>query len=411
MAQHRMRSSHCRSAAGALLLALTTGCTVAPAPPGPSPVVPPATAIATEPQARYVAVAFEALPSISDRDWVAAWPALLQSCRALAKVDAWKTACTRAQPISGRNAQEVRGYFAEQFDAYRIEAAGAEGVARAATADAGLVTGYYEPVLKGSRRPNDRYTVPLYRVPDDLVVVDLAMLYPELTGLRLRGRMQGRRLVPYLARSEISRSKALAGQELLWVEDAIEAFFLQVQGSGRVRFDDGTTVRVAFAEHNGHPYRSIGRWLVDQGELTADQVSMQGIKAWAARNPQHVQTLLDHNPSFVFFRELPLGDPQAGASGSLGVPLTPGASVAADPRFVPIGAPLVLALHPASTATATVRPVLAQDTGTAIRGPLRFDLYWGVGAEAGERAGRQRQQVDAWLLTPRGVAPSALLKR
>jgi len=253
--------------------------------------------------------------------------------------------------------------------------------------------------------------VPLYRVPDDLLIVDLASVYPDLSKMRLRGKLQGRRVVPYPSRSEITDANPLAGSELVWVDDPIEAFFLQIQGSGRVQFENGEMVRIGYGDQNGHPYRSIGRWLVEQGELTLDQASMQGIKAWTERNPARLKELLDRNPSYVFFRELPLGDPQAGPIGALGVALTPGYSLAADTRFVPPGAPVVLATTEPTAGAALTRPMLVQDTGGAIRGPLRFDFFWGYGAEAGERAGRQRTEGSAWVLVPKGVNPEALLKR
>jgi membrane-bound lytic murein transglycosylase A len=182
-----------------------------------------------------------------------------------------------------------------------------------------------------------------------------------------------------------------------------------VQGSGRVRLRDGSMIRVGYADTNGHPYRSIGRVLVDRGELALDQASMQGIMAWARANPRRVAELLNENPSYVFFREVPLGDPQAGPVGALGVALTPGYSVAVDARFIPLGAPLLISSeHPVSGA-ALQRLMLAQDTGGAIRGPLRFDFFWGFGAEAAVPAGRQRHDVQAWLLVPRGVRPEKLV--
>jgi membrane-bound lytic murein transglycosylase A len=369
---------------------------------------PPSTAtIASDGQARYQRTAIDALPATADADWLGAWPAWLQSCSVLVKRAPWKEVCRQAASVDATSAAAVRAYFARSFDVHRV-LAGANSVE---PRDAGLVTGYYEPLVMGSRKRTPRFREPLYRVPGDLIVVDLAGVYPELAGLRLRGRLQGQRLTPYLTRGEIAKSGALRGQELLWLDDPIEAFFLQVQGSGRVRLDDGTTIRVAYAEHNGHPYRSIGRWLIDRGELTLDQASMQGIKAWAARHPQRVNELLAQNPSFVFFRELPLGDPLLGPKGSLGVALTPGVSLAADPRFIPSGAPLLLATADPATGAPLVRPMVVQDTGSAIRGPLRFDVFWGHGADAADRAGKQRHAGAAWIFTPGGVAPEALLGR
>ncbi len=405
----------------ALAFAVLAGCrTVAPPPPA---VTAPAPQIKAVVQVRYERVPLEALPSVTDADLVAAWPAWLASCVAFARGEAphlaaWRIPCDAAltvEPI----APILRNYFARHFDAYRIlaqarEDAGAES-RLLDVSDRGRITGYYEPLLEGSRTRTPRFTVPLHRRPDDLLTVDLASVYPELAGRRVRGRLvdtaNGKRVVPYWSREELATGARLAGAELLWVDDPIEAFFLHVQGSGRVRLPDGSVVRVGYADVNGHPYRSIGRWLVERGELALDEASMQGIQAWARANPQRLDELLNQNPSYVFFRELPLGDPNAGPLGALNVALTAGYSVAVDPQFVPLGAPVVIATqHPATNAP-LVRLVLAQDTGGAIRGPLRFDLFWGTGREAGAIAGRQRHDASAWILVPKGLAPAALIAR
>lgn len=394
-----------------LFAALLAGCAVRrPAPPTP-PVPPAPAAPAVEVRAVFEPIDFEQLPAARADDWVAAWPAFLQSCRALGRRDAWRNVCSEAGSIDGNDANRIKAFFADGFDAYRVRARRIEGEREVDTHDAGLMTGYYEPLLRGSRTRSEQYVTPLYRVPPDLLVIDLGSLYPELANLRLRGRQQGRRVVPYPSRAEITNGSSLAGQELVWVDDPVEAFFLQIQGSGRVQFADGSMVRLGYGDQNGHPYRSIGRWLVDQGELTLEQASMESIKAWAARNPSRAKELLDQNPSFVFFRELPLGDPKAGPVGALGVPLTPGYSLAADSRHIPLGAPLVVATTDPSSGRPLIRPMLVQDTGGAIRGPLRFDFFWGYGAEAGQVAGRQKHEVSAWLLVPRGSAPETLLRR
>ena len=169
----------------------------------------------------------------------------------------------------------------------------------------GLITGYYEPLLKGSRKSSNRYRFPLYTVPKELLIVDLSKVYPELQGLRLRGRLKGRRIIPYYSRAEIEAdSSHLQGYELLWVEDAVELFFLQIQGSGRIEMENGEIVRVGYQDQNGHPYQSIGKLLVERGELSLDKASMQGIKAWGIRNPEKLNELLHQNPSYVFFREV-----------------------------------------------------------------------------------------------------------
>ncbi len=399
-------------AAAGLMLA---GCATRPAPPpAPKPPVPvpaPPVAAKAEVRARYEPIVFEMLPSTRDEDWAAAWPAFLQTCRALGKRDAWRAVCSDAVVLNAPDGAQARQFFATRFDGFRLLAESFDEGRLTETRSTGLVTGYYEPVLTGSRTQNARFASPLYRVPSDLLVIDLASVYPDLASMRLRGKLEGRRIVPYPTRGQISGANLLAGQELLWVDDPVEAFFLQVQGSGRVRFEDGTTIRVGYADQNGHPYKSIGRWLIDQGELAPDQASMAGIKAWVAGNPTRMRELLDTNPSFVFFRELPLGDPAAGPVGALGVSLTPGRSVAADTRYIPLGAPIVLATIDPVTRVPLTRPMLAQDTGGAIRGPLRFDFFWGLGVEAGDTAGRQRYDGSAWLLVPKGATPEDLVRR
>jgi len=229
---------------------------------------------------------------------------------------------------------------------------------------------------------------------------------------RVRGRLvddgKGKRVVPYFARGELTAER-LAGREIVWVDDALEAFFLQVQGSGRVQLPDGSVIRVGYADTNGQPYRSIGRVLIERGELSFEQASMQGIQAWTRANPARRDELLNQNPSYVFFRELPVGDPNAGPVGALNVPLTPGYSVAVDPQFVPLGAPVLLSTQHPSTGAPLQRLVLAQDTGGAIRGPIRFDFFWGFGKPAAEHAGRQRHDVQGWLLLPNGVRPEEVL--
>jgi membrane-bound lytic murein transglycosylase A len=419
----------------AFIAVLIAGCAVAPAPPvtapGPMPPgaptapptaptapvapiatpTPPPPAAQVDTRASYERASFAALPAVATEDWHAAWPAFLNSCRALARRAEWREVCAQTLTVDARSGASVRNFFASHFDPYRVRSHQIENGSDTGSATTGLVTGYYEPLLRGSRVRSDQYPVPLYRVPDDLIVVDLASVYPELSTMRLRGKLQGRRLVPYSTRSEITGANVLAGNELLWVDDSIDAFFLQIQGSGRVQLEDGTTVRVGYADQNGHPYRSLGRWLVDQGHLTIDQASMPNIKAWAKRNPARLKEALDYNSSFVFFRELPLGDPGAGPVGALGVALTPGYSLAADARFIPLGAPIVLATADPASKAPLVRPMMAQDTGGAIRGPLRFDFFWGFGAAAGERAGRQKHEGQAWVLVPKGATPDALLKR
>jgi membrane-bound lytic murein transglycosylase A len=355
----------------------------APPPPPPAPLMTPTT--------------FEALPGWQQDDLRQAWPAFMASCRALGTRADWNQACAAARVADANDALALRQYFESWFVPNQVRAA--DG------ADTGLITGYYEPMLHGTRKRGGAYQTPLYKVPDDLLSIDLASVYPNLKGMVLRGRLSGRKVVPYGTRAEIERAN-LPGKELVWVNDPVEAFFLEVQGSGRVKLDDsGETVRVAYADQNGHPYKAIGRWLVEQGELTVEQATAQGIKAWIAAHPERRQELFNVNPSYIFFKEERLPDPDVGPKGALGVPLTPTRSVAIDPKFLPLGAPIFLATTEPDGDTPMRRLVMGQDTGGAIRGAVRADFFFGFGDGAADNAGRMKQRGAIWVLMPK-VAPS-----
>ena len=395
----------------AVALALSACTTTAPQPPAPAKppaitpsVVNPVPAKPAAPDAKdaqaptFVPVGFAALPGWGRDDVRAAWPAFMASCGVLVKRPDWKEPCTIARQVNADSDKAIRQFFEAFFVPNQIVAA--DG------ASSGLVTGYYEPLLHGARKRGGPYQTPLYKVPDDLVTVDLASVYPELKNMRLRGKLVGKKVVPYSTRAEIERATSVAGKELMWVDDEVEAFFLQVQGSGRVQLTDTQeTVRVAYADQNGHPYQSIGRYLVDKGELTMSQASAQGIKAWIAGHPTRKDELFNANPSYVFFKEERLPDPKVGPKGALGVPLTPQRSVAIDSRFVPLGAPVFLSTTQANSDIPMQRLVMAQDTGGAIRGPIRVDYFFGFGAEAAENAGRMKQSGMVWVLLPK-LAPA-----
>ena len=383
---------------GLAFLALAAGCQTVP------PTAPPA-ATAPAAHARFVPAAWSDLPGWSDDPVAAAWPAFVAGCRALAarpQAQVWQAACAAGERVDGTSDGAVRAFFAEHFSPYRIVAE--DG------GDVGLVTGYYEPLLAGSRTPTAEYAIALYGTPDDLLVVDLASLYPELRDKRIRGRLDGRRVVPYWSRAELERDPSpLAGKALAYVADPVEAFFLEIQGSGRIALTDGTVMRLGYADQNGHPYRSVARVLIDRGELTRDTASMQAISNWVKAHPGEARALLDENPSYVFFRELPRPPPGSleaaidGPLGSLGVPLLAQRTIAVDPRFVPLGAPVYLATTMPSSNAPLARLTLAQDTGGAIRGPVRADFFWGFGTQAGREAGRMKQDGRMWLLWPKGA--------
>jgi membrane-bound lytic murein transglycosylase A len=298
------------------------------------------------------------------------------------------------------NAEQVRAFFEARFTPYRIVRMESPLV----SSDTGLITGYYEPLLRGSRTASAIFSAALYAPPDDMLTIELGEVFPELRGKRVRGRLEGKKVLPYFDRAALQEHESLKGKELVWVDSAIDAFFLEVQGSGRVELDDGSTIRVAYADQNGQPYRSIGRYLVDKGEMTLEEASAPSIRQWLQNNPARMHEVLNANPSVVFFREERIDDPTIGPKGSLGVPLIAGRSVAVDPTFIPLGAPLFLSTTTPMTDAPLQRLVIAQDTGGAIRGPVRADLFWGFGASAGESAGRMKQQGQMWLLWPSGAA-------
>ncbi len=226
-------------------------------------------------------------------------------------------------------------------------------------------------------------------------------MIPELKGKRVRGRLVGRTVVPYYTRAQLATDPALGGHEIVWLANALDAFLLEVQGSGRIALDDGTVIRLAYADQNGQPYRSIGRYLVSQGAMSVDEADIPGIRTWLAAHPQRLHEVLDANPSVVFFQELPLGDPALGPRGAQGVALTAGRSIAVDPAYIPLGTPVYLT---AGGNAALMRLVIAQDTGGAIAGAPRADLFCGAGEAAAGMAGSLRAPASLWLLWPRGAA-------
>ncbi|MEQ9641642.1 MAG: murein transglycosylase A [Alphaproteobacteria bacterium] len=364
--------------------------------------LPPAPAA---PIASLKVVDFGDLPGWADDDHAKALAAFRVSCTRLVRLGAdrklgraglagqakgWHEACQAAETAS-----DARDFFESQF----------RPVAVIPTTGKGLFTGYYEPLLRGSRTADATYRVPLHKRPDDMITADLGKFRDELKGKRVTGRVKGGELVPYYSRAEIGDG-ALDGRglELVWVDDPVDAFFLQIQGSGVVALPDGTTMRVGYAAQNGHPYFAIGRELIRRNAVPRERMSMQAIRAWLAANPDEGDKVMRMNPSYVFFRE----NTAAGAIGAQGVVLTPDRSLAVDRRIYPMGVPIWL-----DTKLPDDQPLrrlmLAQDTGGAIRGPVRGDVFFGAGDAAGALAGRMKQAGDWYLLLPKTVDPPALL--
>ena len=364
-------------------------------------------------------VSFADLPGWETDDQGAALRALKRSCAALeeraddvpldiaplgGRVGDWRAVCADAAGLE--DAAGARAFFEARFTPYEV---------RNNADTEGLFTGYFEPELRGALQAGGRYTVPLYARPRDLVSVDLGRFRPELAGERIAGRVAGGALEPYATRAEIDTG-ALAGQglELAWVDDPVDAFFLHIQGSGRIAFEDGTHRRVAYAATNGHGYYAIGRRLEALGAYTPEEVTMPAIRDWLAANPERAPEVMRENASYVFFRWLEEEQAAEGPVGAQGVTLTAGRSLAVDRRFVPMTVPIWLETaapgpDPAEADRTIRRLMVAQDTGSAIRGPVRGDVYWGTGDAAGAVAGRMKHAGRYWLLLPRGLDVAAYL--
>lgn len=291
----------------------------------------------------------------------------------------WIESCNAAKDWKDSDAL---GFFTRYFGTVQVGAGTA------------FVTGYYEPEIAASRTQKPGYDVPIYRRPGDLVEVDLGQFADDLKGRKIRGRVNGADFTRYYDRTAIE-SGALAGRglEIAYAADAAEFFFLQVQGSGRLRLPDGGIMRIGYDTQNGRGYVGIGKLLLDRGELQRGQASMQGILDYLRADPVRGAAVMNENPSWVFFRELT----GPGPLGALGVPVTGRASVAADPKYVPLGAPVFLSLDRAEPNGLWV----AQDTGGAIRGANRFDSFWGAGDEGRAIAGGMAARGSALLLLPR----------
>ena len=377
-----------RAALFASILGALAACTsgpqpaapTAPAAPAAAPPAKVAPAVIERAGSRWVAVPFDDLPGWDadrPREW---WPALLRGC---ARPPApWVALCKEAarvgNPDVGADDAMLRAWLQQRLQAYRVEAP--DGNA------GGLLTGYFEPQFDALRQPRGAYRIAIYAPPPDLA---------------------SRR--PYWTRKQIDTTaaakKSLDGLAIAYLDDPLDALVLHIQGSGRldIKQADGSVqrIRVSYAGSNDQPYKSVGRWLIEQGALEPGQASWPAIRAWAKQHPSRVNTLLWSNPRYVFFRETPLPDPALGPNGAQGVPLTPGRSVAVDPSSVPYGTPVWLASTEPLADTPLRRLVMAQDTGAAITGAVRADYFWGWGETAEQQAGRMKQPLRMWVLWPR----------
>ncbi|MBV9992684.1 MAG: murein transglycosylase A [Alphaproteobacteria bacterium] len=351
---------------------------------------------------RLTALHFPDLPGWAAGDPKRALLAFQRSCKALTAdaddtrvgnyggtVGDWRGACEASY-----RADAARDFFEQWFEPAEVSAGDAKD---------GLFTGYFEPEIHASRLHRGKYQTPVYGLPSDLVSVDLGQFREAFKGEHIAGRIDQHRLVPYASRAEIDAKGLKTAPVLFYADDPVAVFFLHIQGSGRVAFDDGTTARVLYAGENGHPYTAIGKTLIADGALKKSEVSLQSIRDWLIAHPDKAGAVMESDASFIFFKEMPIGDPNLGATGSENLPLTPNGSIAVDTRLHPLGVPFFIATT-TPDGKAFDRLFVAQDTGGAIRGAVRADVFFGFGPEAEKLAGEMKQPGRMFVLLPKPVA-------
>ena len=355
---------------------------------------------------------FTVLPGWEVSDVVGMMPTFLRSCDQIAgrsadapigndpqfgTVAEWSVLCNDARAAAGRSERALRYFFETRFTPYLVTDKGDSE---------GLFTGYYEAELRGSWQADSRYSVPIHARPDDLISVNLGKFRAEWAGRSIAGRIVEDRFDPYPSRTDINNG-ALSGRqlEILWVDSHVDAFFLHIQGSGRVLMSDGGYVRLGYAGRNGQRYVAVGRELIAAGLIAQEDISMRTIRAWMEANPVAAMALMNTNPSYVFFRIMEEANPV----GAQGIQLTPGRSLAVDNKFIPYGALLWLDTTDPRDPGRNIplrRLVIAQDTGSAIKGPVRGDLFWGFGPDAALAAGEMKERGSYYVLLPRRVEDS-----
>jgi membrane-bound lytic murein transglycosylase A len=323
---------------------------------------------------------FDALPNWDKEDYASALNSFVNSCRTASTQKIYKDLCLKA-----KDTQNAKDFLQQEFEPYKIKSQEGE--------DTGLLTGYYEPQLRASLKKHGVYQYPIYNTPRDLITVDLSSIYPALKNYRLRGRIEGNKLIPYYTREE-TLSKQIDAEIICYSDSKLDIFFLEIQGSGRVTLDTGETMFIGFDNQNGHPYRAIGRYLVAQKELALQDVSLQNIKKWLIAHPDRVDEVLNYNESVVYFKQR-----DKAASGSLGLELTAERSIAVDRKYIPLGS--MLYLNATLEKGSISKVVLAQDTGGAIKGAVRADMFFGYGEEAMNFAGELKAPLNLWILLPK----------
>ena len=330
------------------------------------------------PKTHLLESSFNQLPNWEYENYDEVLSSFINSCQTKKTKKIYNSLCKEAQ-----SSIDAKSFLESKFSPYKIYTADKE--------DVGLLTGYYEPELRGSLEKNDVYKYPVYETPSDLVIVDLSSIYPDLRNYRLRGKLEGNRVVPYYKRKDKQNSNS---KVICYTDSKIDLFFLEIQGSGRVTLDDGSTIFVGYANQNGHKYRAIGRYLVEIGALKLEEVSLQSIRTWLDNNPERVDEVLNYNDSLVYFQER-----NKAASGSLGLELTPKRSIAVDRRYIPLGS--MVYLNAKIDEKDVARVVMAQDTGGAIKGAIRADMFLGFGDKAMNTAGKLKSPLELWVILPK----------
>lgn len=324
-------------------------------------------------------VEWEHLQGFEDDDLKLAFNTFKKGCEKARS--SLKSVCEKTSDYS-----DAKSFFTENFIPFKLYSED--------DTDTGLITGYYEPLLFGSRTKSDRYRYPIFKRPDDLITVDLGSIYPSLKSYRLKGRVVGNRLIPYQTREEIKSKDNL--EAICYVDNKIDLFFLQIQGSGRVELDNGEIINVGYADQNGRAYFAIGRAMIDRGYIKREDISLQSIRAWLEANPSKQDEILNLNPSYVFFKES-----DKTATGSLGVELIEKRNLAVDRKFIPLGYPVFINTQNPETKEGINQLMVAADTGGAIKGEIRADFFWGYGKEAEKLAGLMKEEGRLYILIPK----------
>lgn len=324
---------------------------------------------------------FKDLPNWENENYILALNSFVNSCKTQKTQRLYKNLCQKA-----KDAKDAKEFLLKEFEPYKINTSDGK--------DEGLLTGYYEPNLNGSLTKTDRFKYPIYKTPDDLIEVDLSSIYPSLKNYRLRGRLVGNKVVPYYSREEFGK-KDISADVICYTDSKVDLFFLEIQGSGRVTLQNGKTIYVGYANQNGRRYRAIGRYLVQIGALKIEEVSLQSIRKWLQEHPERQDEVFNYNKSVVYFEQR-----EEAASGALGLELTPKRSIAVDRRYIPLGSMLYLnaSLNKDSVISHVVQ---AQDTGGAIKGAIRADIFLGFGKKAMNVAGELKAPLKLWILMPK----------